>query len=81
MNLQVKVVFTALTARSSEMGNYKNSPPRFWLREADDHYEYSRSREHVDALRNMPNRVIEAVIQELQVELNERDPDFEGKMK
>ena len=47
---------------------------------ADDHYEYSKSTHLVNQLKDMPNRVIEAAILELEVELAERDPNYEKDM-
>ena len=52
----------------------------FERQDADDHYEYSKSTHLVNQLKDMPNRVIEAAILELEVELAERDPNFEKDM-
>ena len=53
-----------------------------WLVEAaaDDHLEYSKATHLINQLKDMPNRVIEAAILELEVELAERDPNYEKDM-
>ena len=47
---------------------------------ADDQYEWSKIRPMLEYIKDCPNKVIEAVISELDVEILERDPKFwEGK--